>query len=87
MTDIPGNNVIPFNRPDTACALEPWELAALDDGNDTLDRHLEAVSAGRVQDLDGRDGVFRLAWRSRNVHLIRRWQATAGPTGALFDDA
>lgn len=83
--DIPRNNVLPFVHPEPPGPLEPWELDALDEGNEALDRHLEAVTAGRVQDLDGRDGFFRLAWRSRNKRLVRLWQATAGPVSPLFD--
>lgn len=72
------DNVVPFKRPD-AVVLPADELAALEEGLEKLEQHLEAVAAGRYQELEGRDGLFRLAWRGRRLRLIKAWQADAGP--------
>lgn len=78
------DNVLPFVRPLRDAVLAKWELDALDEGMENLDRHMEAISSGSIEDLDGPAGFIRLAWRSRNRRLIRLWQATGGPAGDFF---
>lgn len=82
--EAPRNNVLIFIRPKVEMALAAWELGALDDGIEALDRHMDAVASGRIEELEGRNGLFRMAWRSRNMRLLRRWQATGGPPGFVL---
>lgn len=80
-----GENVVAFRASKVASALTDEESASLDEGIRKLDQHLADIAAGRIQALDGPDGIFQLAWRGKKKGLVKKWQKTLGP-GDLMSD-
>lgn len=52
--DTPRNNVLIFIRPKVEAVLEAWELSALEEGVEVLDRHMRDVASGQIEELEGR---------------------------------